>query len=389
MNMIGNVFRRSFKFGVLSLSAAAILLVGGCDGKDRSAGKKKSVNTEVEITVVKRQEVEFSRMITGRTTAVKLAEVRPQVSGILMKRLFEEGAEVKEGQTLYLIDDAIYKASYESAKAALNKVMANNDLLKVKLERFKAMLAQKAVSQQDFDDVNALYKSSCAEVRVQKAQVEEKRIQYEYTRIKAPISGRIGLSSVTPGALVTQHQAAMLTSIHQLDPIHVKLSMSASELSALRRKMAQGLMDADSFGKVRLFFDDGTRYPHEGAVDFSDIAVNADTGSVTLRATFKNPDAMLMPNMAVRAELIEGSTRKAILVPQPAVTLMKDGSASIFVLGEGNKAEARTINIVGAKGQFWHVEGGLEEGEKIITNGFRYVRPGMTVTLAASEEGKK
>jgi membrane fusion protein (multidrug efflux system) len=221
---------------------------------------------------------------------------------------------------------------------------------------------------------------------VQKALVDEARIQYEYTRITAPIAGRIGLSNVTPGALVTQHQAAMLASIHQLDPIYVKLTMSASELSSLRRKMADGQIEPGSFGKVRLFFDDGTTYAHEGLVDFSDAAVTADTGTVTLRATFKNPDLLLMPNMAVRAELVEGRAKQTLLVPQPAVSLNADGSASVFVLGEGNVAQLRTVVLAGSKGRSWQIIDGIKPGEKIITNGLRYVKPGMKVTLSA--EGK-
>ena len=381
MTVSARFVHRTLTLGLLSLSAAALLMLGGCDGSDKG-GRARAVNTEVDIMTVAPQDVEFSRMITGRTAPVLLAEVRPQVSGILKERLFAEGADVKAGDVLYLIDDAIYKASYKSAQAALSKVEANNNVLKVKLARFKAMLARKAVSQQDYDDLEALYKSSCAEVRVQKALVEEARIQYEYTRIKAPISGRIGLSNVTPGALVTQHQAGMLASIHQLDPIHVKLTMSASELSSLRRKMAGGMIEPGSFGKVRLFFDDGTPYAHEGVIDFSDAAVAADTGSVTLRATFKNPDHLLMPNMAVRAELVEGRAVQTLLVPQPAVSLNADGSASIFILGEGNVAELRTVTLAGSKGRMWQIVDGLKPGEKVITNGLRYVKPGMKVTLA-------
>jgi len=385
MTVSARFVHRTLTLGLLSLFAAALLMLGGCDGSDKG-GRARAVNTEVDIMTVAPQDVEFSRMITGRTAPVLLAEVRPQVSGILKERLFAEGADVKAGDVLYLIDDAIYKASYKSAQAALSKVEANNNVLKVKLARFKAMLARKAVSQQDYDDLEALYKSSCAEVRVQKALVEAARIQYEYTRIKAPISGRIGLSNVTPGALVTQHQAGMLASIHQLDPIHVKLTMSASELSSLRRKMAGGMIEPGSFGKVRLFFDDGTPYAHEGVIDFSDAAVAADTGSVTLRATFKNPDHLLMPNMAVRAELVEGRAVQTLLVPQPAVSLNADGSASIFILGEGNVAELRTVTLAGSKGRMWQIVDGLKPGEKVITNGLRYVKPGMKVTLAG--EGK-
>ena len=383
--MFSRFSRYAFSLGILSLSAVALLMLGGCDSGGKG-GRTKAANTEVDVMTVAPQDVEFSRMITGRTAPVLLAEVRPQVSGIIKERLFEEGADVKAGDVLYLIDDAIYKASYKSAQAALSKVEANNNVLKVKLARFKAMLARKAVSQQDYDDLEALYKSSCAEVRVQKALVEEARIQYEYTRIKAPISGRIGLSNVTPGALVTQHQAGMLASIHQLDPIHVKLTMSASELSSLRRKMAGGMIEPGSFGKVRLFFDDGTPYAHEGVIDFSDAAVAADTGSVTLRATFKNPDHLLMPNMAVRAELVEGRAVQTLLVPQPAVSLNADGSASLFVLGEGNVAERRIVVLAGSKGRMWQIVDGLKPGEKVITNGLRYVKHGMKVTLAG--EGK-
>ena len=378
-------FPTAFTAAILTLSASALLLLSGCDSGGKG-GRAKPVNTEVEVMTLQPQDVEYSRMITGRTAAVLLAEVRPQVSGIIKKRLFEEGADVKEGDVLYLIDDAIYKAAHKSAEAALNKVQANNEVLRVKLARFKSMLARKAVSQQDYDDLEALYKSSCAEVRVQKAKVDEARIQYDYTRIKAPISGRIGLSHVTPGALVTQHQSAELAVIHQLDPMHVTLTMSASELSTLRRKMAQGIVEPGSFGKVRLFFDDGTPYDHEGVVDFSDASVTADTGSVTLRATFKNPDHLLMPNMAVRAELVEGRASRALLVPQPAVSLNADGSASVFVLGEGNVAQLRTVVLAGSKGRSWQITEGLAPGETIITNGLRYVKPGMKVTL--SREGK-
>jgi len=384
MNIFPGFFRKAFTFGLLSLSAVSLLLLGGCESEKGS--RSRAANTEVDFIVATPQDVEYSRMITGRTAPVLLAEVRPQVSGIIKERLFEEGADVKAGDVLYLIDDAIYKASYKSAQAAMHKVEANNNVLRVKLARFKSMLAQKAVSQQDYDDLDAMVKSSNAELRVQKALVDEARIQYEYTRIKAPISGRIGLSNVTPGALVTQHQAAMLASIHQLDPMHVKLTISATELSSLRRKMAEGEMEPGSFGKVRLFFDDGTPYAHEGVVDFSDAAVTADTGAVTLRATFKNPDLLLMPNMAVRAELVEGRALQALLVPQPAVSLNADGSASVFILGEGNVARLRTVKLGGSKGRSWQVVEGLKPGEKIITNGLRYVKDGMKVTLAG--EGK-
>jgi len=384
MNIFPGFFRKAFMFGLLSLSAVSLLMLVGCESE--KGGRSRAANTEVDFIVATPQDVEYSRMITGRTAPVLLAEVRPQVSGIIKERLFEEGADVKAGDVLYLIDDAIYKASYKSAQAAMHKVEANNNVLRVKLARFKSMLAQKAVSQQDYDDLDAMVKSSNAELRVQKALVDEARIQYEYTRIKAPISGRIGLSNVTPGALVTQHQAAMLASIHQLDPMHVKLTISATELSSLRRKMAEGKMEPGSFGKVRLFFDDGTPYAHEGVVDFSDAAVTADTGAVTLRATFKNPDLLLMPNMAVRAELVEGRVLQALLVPQPAVSLNADGSASVFILGEGNVARLRTVKLGGSKGRTWQVVEGLKPGEKIITNGLRYVKDGMKVTLAG--EGK-
>ena len=384
MNIFPGFFRKAFTFGLLSLSAVSLLLLGGCESE--KGNRSRAANTEVDFIVATPQDVEYSRMITGRTAPVLLAEVRPQVSGIIKERLFEEGADVKAGDVLYLIDDAIYKASYKSAQAAMHKVEANNNVLRVKLARFKSMLAQKAVSQQDYDDLDAMVKSSNAELRVQKALVDEARIQYEYTRIKAPISGRIGLSNVTPGALVTQHQAAMLASIHQLDPMHVKLTISATELSSLRRKMAEGEMEPGSFGKMRLFFDDGNPYAHEGVVDFSDAAVTADTGAVTLRATFKNPDLLLMPNMAVRAELVEGRALQALLVPQPAVSLNADGSASVFILGEGNVARLRTVKLGGSKGRAWQVVEGLKPGEKIITNGLRYVKDGMKVTLAG--EGK-
>lgn len=384
---IARVFsRQAFRVGIFTLAAAA--LIGGCSPETKGGGRKSAKNTEVEVAEVRLQEVEFSRMITGRTEAFLLAEVRPQVSGIIRERLFKEGADVQAGDVLYQIDDASYKASHASAKAALAKAETNQELLRTKYSRFKSMLEQKAVSRQEFDDVEAAWRSAQAETRVKKAEAEEAAILYGYTRIKAPISGRIGLSSVTPGALVTQHQASMLASIQQIDPIYVKLTMSASELSSLRRKTSEGLVDEGSFGRVRLYFDDGKPYAHEGMVDFSDISVHPDTGSVTLRATFRNPDHLLLPNMVLRAELVEGRTSRAIMVPQPAVSLQADGSATIFVLGEGNRAEERTIQIVGSKGRSWQVGGGLEVGEKIIVNGFRYVTPGMEVKVTKPEGAK-
>lgn len=368
----------------------ALLLGGGCDGSRASPDGEQAKETaapEVEVMLVQPGQAVFTYRTTGRTAPSLLAEVRPQVSGIIKERLFVEGSNVTKGETLYLIEDDIYRAAHESAKAAVAKAETGLNLAGVNLNRFKTLLASKSVSRQDYDDADAAYRSALAEYHNQKALLEETRIRYEYTRITAPISGRIGASNVTVGALVTEHQGDMLTSIQQINPIYVKLALPATELARIRRMTADGLMEQDSFGKVRILLADDMPYPQEGDIDFSDITVDSGTGMVTLRATFSNPDSVLLPNMSVRTELTEGRTEQAVLLPQRAVNLNPDGSASVYILGPENIAEARAVTLGATMGKNWHVTAGLEQGDRVIVEGLRNVRPGVKVNPVAMREG--
>lgn len=368
------------KIFALMLIFAWSLIVTGCGKKNALDGKPQGGAPEVGIIVVQPQRVALTTELSGRTSAHLVAEVRPQVGGIIQKRLFTEGADVKAGEVLYQIAPATYEAAYNSAKAALARSEANLIPVRLKAGRYAELVKINAVSQQDADDASAALKLAEADVEAGKAALETVRINLEYTKVTAPISGRIGRSSVTTGSLVTANQAAPLSTIQQLDPVYVDVTQSSSELLRLKHKLATGQIKNKGKGaKVKLVLEDGTPYPLTGTFKFSDVTVDPGTGSVVIRTVFPNPKQLLLPGMYVRAILEEGVSEKAILVPQRGVTRNPAGDAMVMLVGSGENVEPRVIKVVQTVGENWLVSEGLKAGDRVILEGLQKARPGTPV----------
>jgi membrane fusion protein, multidrug efflux system len=370
------------------------LLMTGCNRQKETGTPPQAPPPEVGVVSIEPQRVVLTTELSGRTAPHLVAEVRPQVGGIIQKRLFTEGSDVKAGEVLYQIDPATYQAAYDSTKAALARAEANLAPLKLKEERFRDLVKINAVSQQDFDDVTAALKQAEAEVEGARAALEAARIDLDYTTVKAPISGRIGRSSVTTGALVKAEQDQSLATIQQLDPIYVDVTQSSAELLALKRNLASGLLKSSGpqQAEVRLVLEDGTSYPQPGTLKFSEVTVDPSTGSVTLRTLFPNPQQLLLPGMFVRVILKEGVNEKAILVPQRGVTRNPAGNALVMVVGAEEKVEPRVIKVARTVGDNWLVSDGLKPGDRVILEGTQRARPGTVVkavpfgTLAAAPQ---
>ena len=367
------------------LMAAALLLAAGLTlsacGK-KQAPKPQGGPPEVGVITVQTQRVALTTELSGRTSAQMVAEVRPQVSGIIQKRVFVEGSDVTAGQPLYQIDPASFQAAYASAKAVQGKAEATLGSVRLKAERYQDLVKIKAVSQQDNDDAQASLKLAEAELAAAKAAVETARINLAYTRVVAPISGRIGRSTVTDGALVTANQAGALATIQQLGTMYVDVTQSSAELLKLKQNLASGQLKRDSAtaqAKVKLLLEDGSAYPLPGMLRFSEVTVDQSTGSITLRATFPNPKQVLLPGMFVRALLEEGVDEQAILVPQRGVTRNPKGDAMVMVVGAEEKVEPRVIQVVRTVGENWLVSGGLKPGDRVILEGLQKARPGTPV----------
>lgn len=361
---------------------AGMLVMTGCEKKPSAGGSSPTGNQpEVGVVVISPEPVTLTEELSGRVSPHLLAEVRPQVEGIILKRFFTEGANVKAGQVLYQIDPATYQAAANMARAALARAEANLLPARLKEERFRELVKINAVSQQDYDDVNAAYKQSAADVDIAKAATETAHINLAYTSITAPISGRIGRSEVTTGALVTASQAAPLATIQQLDPVYVDVTQSAADLLRLKRNISNGLLQNTDPEKaeVKLLLEDGTPYPLPGTMKFSDVTVNQDTGSVTLRTVFPNPDELLLPGLFVRAIVVEGRNEQAILVPQRGVTRNPDGQAMVMLVGADEKVEPRIIMVERTIGDKWLVNEGLQRGDRVILEGTQRARPGAQV----------
>ncbi|HET6419341.1 MAG TPA: efflux RND transporter periplasmic adaptor subunit [Geobacteraceae bacterium] len=360
---------------------AASLLASGCGKQQASASLQPAGPPEVGVVVVKPQNVILTTELPGRTSAYLVAEVRPQVGGIIQKRLFTEGTDVKAGQVLYQIDPATYKAAYDSARAAQSRAQANLIPARLKEERFRDLVKIKAVSQQDYDDANAALELAEADLASSKAAVETARINLAYTRVTAPISGRIGRSSVTDGALVTASQAAPLATIQQLSTMYVDVTQSSAEMLRLKQNLASGLLKKDGAGQaqVRLLLENGSPYPLTGILKFSEVTVDQSTGSITLRAVFPNPQQTLLPGMFVRAVIEEGDNPQAILVPQRGVTRNPKGEAMVMVVGAGEKVEPRVIKVERTVGEDWLVSDGLNPGDRVILEGIQRAKPGTKV----------
>jgi membrane fusion protein (multidrug efflux system) len=329
------------------------------------------------------QPVALSTELPGRTVPYLIADVRPQVNGIIKARNFREGSDIKVGQTLYIIDPAPYQAAYDSNVAALAKTQASLKTARLKSERYKELVTIKAVSQQDYDDAVASLNEIAADVAAAKANVETSRINLAYSRVDAPISGRVGRSTVTPGALVTASQATAMATIQQLDPIYVDVTQPSAALLNLKEALARGEIQKAGVNaaKVSLVLENGRTYPLEGQLEFSDVTVNQDTGSITLRAVFPNPDADLLPGMYVRAVLQTGVKAQGLLVPQQAVSRDSTGKPTVFVVVAGNKLERRVLETDRAMGDQWLVRSGVQAGDQVVVDGQQRAAPGVEVEV--------
>lgn len=358
---------------VLGLS----LLLAACDGQNAGAPAGAGAEQEVGVVTLRGQSVTLSSELTGRVNATMTSDVRPQVDGIIKQRLFTEGAEVKAGQVLYQIDPASYQASYDQAAAQLKNAQATVQSTRLKSQRYAALVKENGVSQQDADDAKAAYLAAVASVAQYQAALETARINLAYTQVRAPIAGRIGISSVTPGALVTASQSDALATIRALDPIYVDLTQSSAQLLKLRRQ--QAALQRGAVTPVAIKLEDGTLYAHAGKLELTEVAVDEATGSVTLRAVFPNPEHELLPGMYVHATVDNGVDPKAILAPQQGITRNAKGEATALVVDEKNKVAQRTVSAERVVGSNWLIGSGLNEGDRLIVEGTSKVTIGAAV----------
>lgn len=363
---------------VLMLSGSFVLT--GCDdNKSQQAAQQQP--PEVGVVTLKNEPLKITTELPGRTSAFRVAEVRPQVSGIILKRNFEEGTDIKAGVSLYQIDPATYQAAYDSAKGDLAQAQANAHVAQLTIKRYKPLLGTKYISQQDYDTAAATAAQTAAAVQAAQANVETARINLAYTKVTSPISGRIGKSSVTEGALVSSGQTTALATVQQLDPMYVDVTQSSDDFLRLRAELESGqLKQNDGKANVTLLMQNGNAYSQPGTLEFSDVTVDETTGSITLRAIFPNPEHRLLPGMFVRARLDEGTNPTALLVPQQGVTRTPTGQATAMVVGADNKVEVRNITANQAFGDKWLVTDGLKEGDRVITVGLQRAKPGAQVT---------
>jgi membrane fusion protein (multidrug efflux system) len=342
---------------------------------------------EVSVTTVHRASVPITTELPGRTSAYLVAQVRARVDGIVLKREFKEGGEVKTGQRLYQIDPAPYVAALNSATASLQKAEANLASTTAQAERYKVLVAANAVSKQDYDNAVASQGQATADVATGKAAVSMAQINLGYTNVVSPITGRSGLSLVTEGAYVQASAATLMATVQQIDPVYVDLTQSSIEGLQLRRDIASGQLklNGPNQAKVTLLLEDGTQYPLPGSLQFTDITVDQGTGSVTLRAIFPNPRFVLLPGMFVRARIEEGVKEDAFLVPQVGVTHDPSGKATALVVGPDDKVTAHTLQLRGTSGDQWIVEGGLDDGDRVIVAGMQKAKPGTAVKAVEAQ----
>ncbi|EHY77633.1 MULTISPECIES: efflux RND transporter periplasmic adaptor subunit [Stutzerimonas stutzeri subgroup] len=359
---------KSANAALMSVFAMAVFLAG-CQEEAAPPAQQKP---QVGVVTLQAEPFAVTTDLPGRTSAYRIAEVRPQVNGIIQKRLFTEGSDVKAGQQLYQIDASVYEATLKSAQASLASSKSLAD-------RYADLVKDQAVSKQAYDEARA------ASLQAE-AELERARIDVRYTKVLAPISGRIGRSAVTEGALVSNGQAQELATIQQLDPIYVDVTQPARDLLALRRDLAEGRLQkaGENAAKVTLMLEDGSDYGHEGKLEFSEVTVDPGTGSVTLRAVFPNPDKVLLPGMFVHAQLVAGMKSEAILVPQQGVTRNAKGEPTAMVVNAENKVELRQIKTERAVGNRWLVGDGLQPGDRVITEGLQFIQPGIEVEVSSA-----
>ena len=364
--------------GVLGFAAVAI---GGCAQKTETKGGRGGPKgpPEVGYIEIQKSSVPSVTELAARTSAYQMAEVRPQVTGLITKRYFTEGSIVRKGQPLYQIDPRLYRASANQAAANLASADANASATRVKAERYKPLADMQAVAAQDYTDAAALARQASASVQQNRAALETARINLKFTTVPAPITGKIGRSLFTEGALVTASQTDPLTIIQRLDPIFVDIQQASADLLRLRRALAGGGSSAAGRADVRLKLEDGSDYGLVGDVQFSEAMVDSTTGTVTLRARFPNPQGLLLPGMFVRASFAQAIDKNAFLVPQQAVSRDAKGNATVFLVGPNNKAVQRNITTSRTVGTNWVVTDGLKPGDKIITQGVGKVKPNQQI----------
>ena len=357
------------------------LLLAACggakdaDGPGRGGAKGPAT---VGYVVLQQGSAPLEQELPGRVAAYQVSEVRPQVSGVVQRRLFREGSVVRQGQTLYQIDPSIYNAQAAQAQANLQAARAQAEAARTLVSRYRPLVQQEAISKQDYTNAVAQARQADAAVAQNSAALRSAQINQRFTRVPAPITGRIGLSNVTEGALVTANQADAMTTITRLDPIYVDIQQSAADLLALRRALANGGVVPTS-AQVRLKLPDGSDFGYTGTVEFSQVLVDQTTGTVTLRARFPNTQAILLPGMFVTAQFAQAIDTSAFLVPQQAITRDPQGNATLFVVGPGNRAVQRTVVADRTQGQYWVVTQGLAGGEKVITQGTANLKDGAQI----------
>lgn len=356
--------------------------LGACGKKPQGAqGMPQMPPQDVGVVTINPQPVEIITELPGRTSAFRVAEVRPQVGGIILKRLYEEGSDVKEGDQLYQIDPARYQAAYDSAKANVSRAEAAAEVARLLAERRAKLVTSRVISKQDYDDASAALKQADADVAAAKADLETARINLEYTKVLSPIAGRIGRSSVTEGALVATGQATPLSTVYQLDPIYVDVTQSSAQLLRLRKQFQQGQLKGvdGQEARARLLLEDGSTYEHPGTLQFSEVSVDQGTGSVTIRAVFPNPEQELLPGMFVRALITEGVNEQGLLVPQRGVTRNAKGQAVSLVVTAENVVESRILETDRIVGDKWLVTKGIHPGDRVIVEGLQKTAPGAKV----------
>jgi membrane fusion protein, multidrug efflux system len=366
----------------LGLALASTLLLNACSGEQQNAPAGGMPGAPaVTVMTVQPEPVPITAELPGRTTPYLMAELRPQVSGIVKERMFKEGSDVRAGQVLYRIDPAIYQAAYDSTRASLARADANLEVARQKAVRYADLVKIEAVSAQTNEEAQAAQKQAQADVGTAKAALDKARVDLDFTRVTSPIAGRIGRSTVTAGALVTANQQAALATVQQLDPIYVDVTQSSAKLLSLKRDLESGKLQraAGNTVPVQLVLEDGSLYGAEGRLAFSEVTVDQATGSVTLRAVFPNPKGDLLPGMYVRARLTQGVNRAAMLVPHAAVSRTPSGEAQVMMVNSESKVEPRSVKAEQSIGDKWVVTEGLAAGDRVIVEGLQKVKPGAPV----------
>ncbi|WP_444946742.1 efflux RND transporter periplasmic adaptor subunit [Microbulbifer sp. VTAC004] len=370
------------KKALISLLVASSVLAA-CDEK---AATPPMMAPQVTVVTLESEPVTLTRELPGRTSPFKVAEVRPQVNGIIKQQLFREGGRVDANQPLYQLDDAIYRADVDSARAKLQRANAAMNIARLKAVRTRGLISNGAVSKQENDAAEADLQESRADVAEAKAELHRAEIQLDYAQITSPITGRIGKSSVTQGALVTANQAATLATVQQLDPIYVDVTQSAAELVSLRRALQAGTLADATHLPVKILLEDGGEFEHQGKLEFAEASVDPSTGSVLLRVVVPNPDNMLLPGMYVRAIVGSGVRDNAILVPQQGIARDPKGNTSAMVVNEENIVAQRSVRVSRTVGNRWLVEEGLEPGDRVVVAGLQKIRPGAPVQPSERED---